>query len=989
MDRRSWSTRSTAPPPDRTPSGHARWLLPLVRLLLFGLTLWSMAALFEGSLTTRRPLTLVVGALAVGVVAWLSQVSLMALSRSPWVSSRYETIIARAREEFEHSVTQPGAFEMIADALRSAVEEALQPAALEVATYHARTEHYVFSGGSGHSVGTSELCEWLDRQPVASPIAIDDERLPARIGAARDRGVRSIVPLGRLGWIGLGERRQGGAYNRAQRDALQRLSQTASAALEQAALLEAQHQRTNELQVLYWIAQAANFSTGIDDMLELVNTQLKRVMRLPSFYIALQDPGLDTLSRTFHIEDDERRPGGETWPTGEGLTGLILQNAITIRTDDYIAECARRGVHPTETEQIRAWMGTPLIAEDKRIGVMVASTRDPDLHFSQAEEDLFVTVAAYTAATLERRNLYERLESRARELATLYEIGNLLASSLDLGEVLDLVVRQAAELLGSEAGSLLLLDEESGDLVFRISSGPAGSKLVGLRIPANKGIAGAAFTENRPIISSDSRQDSRWYAQFDARADFVTRSLIAVPLNARGKTIGVLEVVNRQGPLSFTSQDSELLLSFAAQAAIAIENARLFTMTDQALQARVEELTTIQVIDRQLNATLEYDAVMEQTLAWALRITGSSTGAIAALQQEDSGTRGLRFLAQQGYGAALQDSTAGDQLWPLTRGLIGRTVALGTTALVTNVEHDAHYVAVIPGMQAQLTVPIRREARVIGAIALESPAAASFTPERVAAVERLANHAAIAIDNARLFEQVQTANDAKTEFISFVSHELRQPMTSIKGYADLLSKNITGPLNEQQALFVDVIRANINRMDRLVQDLLDVSRIESGRLKLEIEPVAPAEITYEAIQAFEQALAQKSQHLHIDVSPDLPPVMGDRDRLIQVLTNLLSNANKYTPDGGHISVRAAIATGDSPAVTWQVCDDGIGMTQDEVAQLFTKYFRSTNDAVRSIQGTGLGLVITRSIVELHGGHMAVESKSGVGTTFSFTLPVQS
>jgi len=512
---------------------------------------------------------------------------------------------------------------------------------------------------------------------------------------------------------------------------------------------------------------------------------------------------------------------------------------------------------------------------------------------------------------------------------------------------------------------------------------------VGLRIPANKGIAGAAFTENRPVISSDSRQDSRWYAQFDSRADFVTRSLIAVPLSARGKTIGVLEVVNRQGPLPFTSQDSELLLSFAAQAAIAIENARLFTMTDQALQARVEELTTIQVIDRQLNATLEYDAVMEQTLAWALRITGASTGTIAALQQEDGGARGLRFLAQQGYDEALHDRADDGQIWPLSRGLIGKTVTLGKTTLVDDVARDADYVPIVPGMKAQLTVPIRREARVIGAIALESPASTNFTPERVAAVERLANHAAIAIDNARLFEQVQSANDAKTEFISFVSHELRQPITSIKGYADLLSKNIGGQLNEQQALFVDVIRANITRMDRLVQDLLDVSRIESGKLRLEIEPVAPAEITYEATQAFEQAIALKDQHLHIDVSPDLPPVMGDRGRLIQVLTNLLSNANKYTPEGGHISVRATVAKTDNRAVNWQVSDNGIGMTQDEVSQLFTKYFRSKNDIVRNVQGTGLGLVITRSIVELHGGHMAVESESGVGTTFSFTLPVRS
>lgn len=926
-----------------------------------------------------------------------------------WRGSRLGRHVIRTSARIEQAASQPNASEAIAEALRDGVAEVLQPSALEVALYDARSERYTLIDPAGAPVGTADTGSWLAQQPTAQLIRLAGGNVSAPVLAgARRRGAEVLVPLGSAGWIGLGHPRQRATYSRQQLDALHRLSVTAAAALEQASLLEAQRQRTEELQVLYWIAQAANFSTEIDDMMELIYTQLKRVMRLPSFYIALHSADMDTLARTFHIEDDERQPAGETWPASEGLPGIVLKNATTIRTDSYAAECERLGVRPAESGAIQAWMGTALTAEDKSIGVMVVSTRDPDLHFTQAEESVFVTVAAYTAATLERRGLYARLESRARELTTLYEIGNLLASSLDLDEVLDLVVRQAAELLDSEAGSLLLLDEGSGDLIFRISSGPAGARLIGSRIPANKGIAGAAFTENRPVISSDSQQDSRWFADFDSRADFTTRSLIAVPLNARGKTIGVLEVVNRQGPQPFTSQDSELLLSFAAQAAIAIENARLFTMTDQALQSRVEELTTIQVIDRQLNATLDYDAVMTQTLDWALRITGASTGAVAALQQEDGGARALRFLAQRGYdeapppggapadGASL-DSTASalpsglapGSLWPLGRGLIGRTVAAGTTTLVTDVAHDPYYVAIKPGMRAQLTVPIRREARVIGAIALESPAASGFTPERVAAVERLANHAAIAIDNARLFEQVQNANDAKTEFISFVSHELRQPMTSIKGYADLLNKGVGGPLTEQQALFVDVIRNNVNRMDRMVQDLLDISRIESGKLRLEIEPVAPAEIIYEATQAFEQALTAKHQELHIDVSPDLPPVMGDRGRLIQVLTNLLSNANKYTPEGGHIAVRAELAsTEGKPAVSWQVSDDGIGMTQDEVAQLFTKYFRSKSDTVRNVQGTGLGLVITRSIIELHGGHIHVESEHGGGATFSFTLPLR-
>ena len=191
----------------------------------------------------------------------------------------------------------------------------------------------------------------------------------------------------------------------------------------------------------------------------------------------------------------------------------------------------------------------------------------PNNVFTEEDENFFVTVAAYTAAIIERYSLSERLASRARQLGTLNEIGNLLASSLDLNEVLGLVVRNAATLLNSEAGSLLLLDDESGDLIFRISSGPAGAKLVGMRVPAGKGIAGAAFAENRPVITHDTHKDDRWDSSFDRRAEFSTQSIIAVPLNARGRTIGVLEVINRKDARPFNQEDTELLLAFGAQAA--------------------------------------------------------------------------------------------------------------------------------------------------------------------------------------------------------------------------------------------------------------------------------------------------------------------------------------------------------------------------------------------------------------------------------------
>ena len=751
--------------------------------------------------------------------------------------------------------------------------------------------------------------------------------------------------------------------------------------------ISSKQRRAAELQALYWITQAANFAMPVDDIMELIYTQIQRVMPTPNFYIAFANPEEKNLSYAFYIEENQRLYPEEVWSFQKGLTGLIVSKGITIRTDDYLSECRARGVE-AGGKPGRAWMGAPLLAQDQTIGALVVSAYDPDVTFSEEDENFFVTVASYTASAIERRRLHERLEAHAHQLDTLNQVGQLLSSSLDLDEVLDLVVRHAARLLSGEAGSLLLLDDDSGDLIFRISSGPAGKKLIGLKIPAGKGIAGTCFAENQTIIVNDTQHDKRWYNYFDQSGEFATHSLIAVPLNARGRSIGVLEVLNHQDKRPFSAEDADLLLSFGAQAAMAIENARLFTMTDQALQAHIAELTTLQHIDRQLNATLDYRQVMGLTLSWGLRITGATIGLIAALREDENGRQGLQFLAYEGYPDDIVGQYTEEELWPLDKGLVGATVQLGKTLLTQDVAQDPRYAPVVAGMQAQLSIPIRRENRVVGVIALESPEAGCFSEEKVELVTRLADHAAIAIDNARLFQQLQQANQAKTDFVSFVSHELKQPMTSMKGYTDLLIKEIGGPLNDQQQQFLQVIRSNMQRMDRLVSDLLDISRIEAGRLRLDMQNTQPEDVTREALRAFEQAIAQRGQSLEVKIEPELPAIHGDRGRLIQVLTNLLSNANKYTPEGGRIAVRVGRWNHNGQDyVRWSVQDTGIGMTTEEREKLFTKYFRSDNPIVRNVKGTGLGLAISHSIIEMHGGQVLVASEPGEGSTFSFAIPV--
>jgi len=229
-----------------------------------------------------------------------------------------------------------------------------------------------------------------------------------------------------------------------------------------------------------------------------------------------------------------------------------------------------------------------------------------------------------------------------------------------------------------------------------------------------------------------------------------------------------------------------------------------------------------------------------------------------------------------------------------------------------------------------------------------------------------------------------SANRSKSEFVSFVSHELKLPMTSIKGYSDLLLSGMTGALNENQTNFLATIRNNVNRMSALVSDLSDSSRIESGRLRLEGREVPIWDVIDEVVTLLRAQITQKEQMITVDIQGELPKAWADRNRLAQILTNLLNNANQYTPAGGVIRVRA---TRDHHMIQIEVEDNGFGMEAEDQQKLFSKFFRSADDKVRENPGNGLSLSLTKYLVELQGGEIWCKSEYRKGTSFYFTVPV--
>jgi len=554
------------------------------------------------------------------------------------------------------------------------------------------------------------------------------------------------------------------------------------------------------------------------------------------------------------------------------------------------------------------------------------------------------------------RRLAEELiavEVAQEELATLYEINRALNSSLDLTETLGRVMDSLIRLTGAERGCLMLVDD-SGNLELQAARNFGHEDIAPSDLELSHTVVQSVVETGEPVVTTNAQSDPRFSAE-DSVIGYSLRSIACVPLRVRDQVIGALYLDNRIRSGVFSQKDLPALTAFANEAAVAIENARLYTRTDQALAARVEELMTLQQIDRELNASLDLERVLDLTLSWALQATGADAGAVSLL--EEDGT--IRTVSHAGNG---KDPNPGAEA--LHRALASREpVTIDGTRML---------------------VPIRWEDQAVGLLDLQHHNDAVFLPDHVKFAGRLADHAAVAIENAHLYRKVRQADRAKTEFISFVAHELRTPMTSIRGYADLLRKGIGGPLAGQQDEFVQTIISNVERMQVLVSDLQDVSRIESGQLRLEITETALADALESALQATRAQIEARSQHLTLEVPESLPPACADPARLTQILINLLSNAYKYTAEGGHIGVRA---WQQDDFIYCSVSDTGIGMSPEDQAHLFTKFFRSSDPRVQEAHGTGLGLCIVKSLVELQGGSLEVESQLGEGTTFTFTVPI--
>jgi signal transduction histidine kinase len=466
-----------------------------------------------------------------------------------------------------------------------------------------------------------------------------------------------------------------------------------------------------------------------------------------------------------------------------------------------------------------------------------------------------------------------------------------------------------------------------------------------------------------------------------------------MPMLRRGQGIGAIHA-SRAEAGSFSDAEIELLKIFADQAVIAIENVRLFTELQRRtgdLTRSVEKLTALGEISQAVSSTLDLETVLDTIAERARQLAAADGGAI---YEYDEVAQQFHLRATRNVdGSLIQALRAA----PLRRGegVMGRAAETREPIQIADIAapgvYESHLrdVLIGAGYRALLSVPIVREDQIIGSLSLNRKAPGEFTPEVIDVLKTFATQSALAIQNARLFReiadksrQLEVASQHKSEFLANMSHELRTPLNAIIGFSEVLTDRLFGELNEKQDEYLKDIYASGTHLLSLINDILDLSKIEAGRMELELTDFDLPTALDNALTLVRERAGRRSIALHTSIDNRLGQIQGDERKIRQVVLNLLSNAIKFTPEGGRIEVMAALKNG---SVEVSVSDTGIGIAPEDQEKVFEE-FRQVGTADKKAEGTGLGLTLCRKFIELHGGRIWVKSQVGEGSTFTFTIP---
>lgn len=579
------------------------------------------------------------------------------------------------------------------------------------------------------------------------------------------------------------------------------------------------------------------------------------------------------------------------------------------------------------------------------------------------------------------------LEQRVRELTVLFGISKSVTAQLDLDKVLKRVVEAAVFISKADEGALWLLDPKTDELHLHAAKNLEQTSGGLERLPIKGSFVGQMVHGLRPIrLVSDGEQDD-----ISLSDGYEAYALLSVPLAIQGRPTGVLAVMNRAHRRPFNANNEAMLQTLGDYAAIAIQNARSYQETDQALADRIKELTYLYDIAHTLTSTLEREQVFDLLAAKITDMFHVEAGAMLLLDED---TQELEFVTNW---VGDPEPLHGIRL-KLGQGIAGQVALTHQPEVVNDAQHDERFwsnVDASTGFQTRsiLCIPLLIQDRCIGVVELLNKVDGPFTQDDLVRLNQVGSSITVALENARLYREARELHAAQSRFVTSVAQELRSPLTSIQGYSDMLLSGALGELDFSQKDSVQKIQASTRYLITLMGDMLDIARLETGEATLQCQPTSLKQIVTPLVSSLEQRLREKGLRLSVKISSRVPDVYVDTKRINQVLNSLLTNAYLYTLPKGRITIEGKAENSRwlqrraSDWVTVSVTDTGIGIAPEDQPRLFERFFRAQHPLVQEHSGRGLSLAIAKSLIELHGGEIWAESTPGQGSTFSFTLPV--
>lgn len=689
-------------------------------------------------------------------------------------------------------------------------------------------------------------------------------------------------------------------------------------------------------------------------------------------------------------------PPGHRQALSQGTIGWVASHGETLLVNDVEAEALYTNLKP-DAVLTRSQLCVPIRVRGKIVGVL--DVQSPELNaFDAGDVTVMETVADQIGLALWRARLYEAAQERSQRLAVLNAVSSAVFSSLEPETVMDQILAMTRRAFGAPEGSILLRDRNTGELFFALTSSAEDGDnpaLNNVRIQPGEGIAGWVLEHNQAVVVNDVQSDPRWYGGVDGISGFETRSLMSAPLERRGEIIGAVEIISDQRA-AFTEEDLSLFEALCSIAAVGLDNARLYAAT----RSHADRLALLHQVGQVLSSTLDYDRVIHSALSKIQDLF--PTDGVWFVEPEP-GTDEFRLAA------ALTDQHAIDVPVPLHsgKGIVAWALRRGQPVLVEDARVDRRFSSVVDQhldieTRAMMVTPLTTKDRILGAISVSSSQRAAYDRSDLNMLQAIASTMSIALDNARLYEDLKTLLREREEtearliqsekmaalgrLIATITHEVNNPLQAIQGCLTLAEEEMVGRQREEK------LRHYLHVSSTEIEHIADIVRRTRAFYRPELGGPRSVDVHAEidsVLALSNKQLQDSNVVVERDYAADLPRIRAHADQLRQVFLNLVLNAVDAMPTGGTLCIRTStdtVATGGRgrpvPAVRVQLSDTGEGIAPEMASHMFEPFITTKED------GTGLGLFVAYGFIQAHRGEIAATSQPGKGATFTVLLPVK-